>query len=266
MRRGALFAQALAPLPDGVRPLDALTSLALRGLVHADSFAPLREWLSDAKERGVKRRAMARATAQQAGRWEAVRPLRAQTMEERLERAFDRRVLLCRETAGDIPWAQTLELLRVWEYTGRVRRGYFVRGLSGAQFIREGDHAAAMAALESPDGEPVWLNAADPDQPWGRILPHEPDAQFTCVPGTALCLRAGRVEAILERQGEQLRLTPGADAAGALCALARDFARRRIFPVLRRLCLRTYPPQAREALEGAGFHREMRDYVLFRDI
>lgn len=266
LRRGALFAQALAPLPDGVRPLDALTSLALRGLVHADSFAPLREWISDAKERGVKRRAMARATAQQAGRWEAVRPLRAQTMEERLERAFDRRMLLCRETAGDIPWAQALELLRVWEYTGRVRRGYFVRGLSGAQFIREGDHAAAMAALESPDGEPVWLNAADPDQPWGRILPHEPDAQFTCVPGTALCLRAGRVEAILERQGEQLRLTPGADAAGALCALARDFARRRIFPGLRRLCVRTYPPQAREALEEAGFHREMRDYVLFRDI
>ena len=158
LRRGALFAQALAPLPDGVRPLDALTSLALRGLVHADSFAPLREWISDAKERSVKRRAMARATAQQAGRWEAVRPLREQTMEERLERAFDRRVLLCRETAEDIPWGEALEELRVWEYTGRVRRGYFVRGLSGAQFIREGDHAAAMAALESPDGEPVWLN------------------------------------------------------------------------------------------------------------
>lgn len=86
------------------------------------------------------------------------------------------------------------------------------------------------------------------------------------MPGTALCLRAGRVEAILERQGEQLRLTPGADAAGALCALARDFRHRRIFPGLRRLCVRTYPPQAREALEGAGFYREMRDYVLFRDI
>ena len=36
----------------------------------------------------------------------------------------------------NLTWREALEILRVWEYTGgRVRRGYFIEGMSGAQFI-----------------------------------------------------------------------------------------------------------------------------------
>ena len=266
--RGALFAQAVAPQLGGESALDALTSLALKGYVHADSFAPLREWQTaqGSKRRDVKRRAMARASAQQAGRWEVVRPLRTLTLEERLERAFSKAQILCRETAEGLSWGEALSVLRIWEYTGKVRRGYYIRGLSGAQFIREEDYARVLARLDAPQEEIVWLNAADPAQAWGKALPHAPGASFTCVPGTAVALRAGRVAARLARRGASLRIVLPDDAEEVLQALARDFAQRRVFSDQQNLCVRDYPDEVRETLVRAGFRREMRDYVLWREI
>lgn len=268
LARGASFAQAIAPLLGGASALDALTSLALKGYVHADSFAPLREWQAaqGAKKRDVKRRASSRASAQQAGRWEPVRPVRELTGEERIERAFDRAGILCRETAGDIPWGQALEILRIWEYTGRVRRGYFIEGLSGAQFIREKDYARVLARLETPDEEVLWLNAVDPAQAWGKSLNHRPGAAFMCVAGTAVALRAGRVVAVAEHQGAVLRAIDQEDAHEAVRALAIFFRQKRIFPDQQSLCVKDYPETLGKALEAAGFRREVRDYILWREL
>ena len=157
-------------------------------------------------------------------------------------------------------------MLRVWEYTGKVRRGYYIRGLSGAQFIREEDYARVLAHLKAPQEEIVWLNAADPAQVWGKALAHAAGASFTCVPGTAVALRAGRVAALLERQGAALRIILPEAADEALQALARDFSQRRVFSDQQSLCVRDYPEEAREALERAGFRRQVRDYVLWREI
>ena len=120
--------------------------------------------------------------------------------------------------------------------------------------------------MDAPQEEIVWLNAADPAQAWGKALPHAPGASFTCVPGTAVALRAGRVAAILERQGASLRIVLPDDAEEVLQALARDFAQRRVFSDQQNLCVRDYPDEARETLVRAGFRREMRDYVLWREI
>ena len=68
---------------------------------------------------------------------------------------------------------------------------------------------------------------------------------------------------MLERQGEVLRLFDMERAEELLAALARDFAARRIFPQLNRLCIRAYPLQAPPALARAGFARLMLDYVLY---
>ena len=57
-------------------------------------------------------------------------------------------------------------MLRVWEYTGQARRGYFVKGLSGAQFIRGNEYEAIVRQLarngQTIPKEIVWVNAADP--------------------------------------------------------------------------------------------------------
>ena len=141
-----------------------------------------------------------------AGRWDVVRPLR-ERKEQEWERCFDRSIILCRETAAawNVSWQDALRVLRIQEYTGQVRRGYFVEGLSGAQFIRDKDFHSALLALEQPQEELSWLNAADPAQIWGKVIPHLEGRSFTNVPGTAVAIKAGVPQAVFERQGKTLR-------------------------------------------------------------
>ena len=270
-RRGASFAQSLTGLPSGGSTVEALLRLAERGLVRADSFVPVRQWLERDKLAGgtAKVRAQARARSAMSGRWELTRPLIEPTPERRVERAFGRAVVLCRETCDDLPWSEAIELLRVWEYTGRARRGYFVAGMSGAQFIRDADYTATLLALEEPareseDEEILWLNAADPAQVWGKALPHEPGRSFVCVPGTAVALRAGVPVAVLERQGLGLRAFAPEYLGPAMAAFARDYHAGRIFPQKRRVTVKEYPTEAASALAGAGFARTMNDYELWK--
>lgn len=67
-------------------------------------------------------------------------------------------------------------VLRALEESGHLRRGHFVAGLTGAQFalpdaverlrgLRDGNGAAGEATL---------LNALDPANPWGLLLPWPP--------------------------------------------------------------------------------------------
>ncbi len=266
-RRGASFAHSLTGLPSGKSPVEGLLRLAERGLARADSFLPVRQWMAREKlDKGeAKIRAMARARTAMSGRWELIRPSLALTPEQRVDRAFDRSPLLCRETAGEeLPWGEAMQVLRMWEYTGRVRRGYFIEGLSGAQFIREADWAAVAAALEQPGQETLWLNAADPAQAWGRILPHAPGAAFTCVPGTAVALRGGEPVAVLERQGSTLRVLAPEHLPEALAAFARDYRGGRVFPNRPRVTVKDYPAEAADALRGAGFTRLMADFELWK--
>lgn len=133
LKRGASFMQSLSGLLGGVSPYDTLLSLVRKGLVRADSFLPVRQLLN--QEKIKKARASSRVNERVAAlttiRWELSRPLRT-TMEQQLERLFDRVVIICRETAQGLSWGAALLVLRVWEYTGYVRRGYFINGLSGA--------------------------------------------------------------------------------------------------------------------------------------
>ncbi|MDR0897429.1 MAG: DEAD/DEAH box helicase [Oscillospiraceae bacterium] len=267
-RRGASFAQALSAVLPGDRAGDALQTLMEQGFARADSLLPVRQWLENERPGQPPLRQMARqrALAAFSGRWELLRPLAPQSAEAILERAFDRAGLLCRETITGMPWGEALETLRIWEYTGRVRRGYFIRGLSGAQFLRETDFARITLALRTPAEDILWLNAADPAQVWGRVLPHQSGAAFACVPGTAVALKAGKPVALLERQGHTLRALESEALPEALVAFARDWAQGRIFPGRRRITLKEYPPEAAPALEAAGFARQMLDYEMWRSL
>ncbi len=267
VKRGASFAQQLVDLTEGASPYEALLSLTEKGLITADSFMPVRQLVDREKYESlpVKRRIKARVMTVTSGRWELTRPLKTHTIENQLERLFDRFIIACRETAqGVIDWSAALKILRVWEFTGRVRRGYFVEGLSGMQFIRDKEFAGITAALAEPDNRLRWLPAVDPAQPWGKSLKHLDDRPFINVPGTAVALRGGVPVAVLERQGRTLRVFDQIALYDALPAFKNDFNRRRLFPQSNRITVKDYPKDAEDALVRAGFTREMQDYVLYR--
>ena len=253
--RGASFASRL-PVNAG----DALKSLLARGLVRADSFLPVREMLA-AESGNVKKTVRRRVRVMDAGRWSRVGALPQTSAEALVERLFDRFGIVCRETAG-ADWNAAFGVLKHMEYAGKARRGYFVKGLSGAQFMRQTDYSTITAQLRQPSGECIWLPAADPMQAWGAYLAHEEGRAFLRVPGAAVALMDGAVVAVSEKQGETLRVFDDPAAPEALRALADAFRRGAIFPALPRLLIKKYPPTAAAHLEAAGFTREMLDYTL----
>lgn len=176
---------------------------------------------------------------------------------------------MCRETAvglwgKDVLWKDVLRSLSLREYTGQARRGYFVEGMSGAQFMDTAAFAGSIRALQEPSEQIIWVNAADPAQVWGKVLPHREGRSFPNVPGTLVALRAGRPVMLLERQGRSLRVWEEDAAEEGIFLFAAQFAAGRLYPGLKRVVVKEYPESCRGALQAAGFLREMQDYVLYR--
>lgn len=239
----------------GGQPVGALLQkLATAGLVKQDSFGPVRRTIEP------RPRALNKPSA---GRWERTHALRALAPDELIEDMLASVPVLARETCALMPWGAALERLRVMEMTGEMRRGYFVEGLSGAQFVKSTDFARVTGALSTGGVEYVCLNAVDPAQAWGRYLRHEPDRAFMLVPGTAVVMRGGVVVCVFERQGAQLRAFE--DGADAVRCFAQAFRAGQIYLNRTRVTVREYPPDAAAWLEGAGFFREALDWVLYRD-
>lgn len=257
-RGGAMFAQRIGARLNGAPVEDALKRLASLGLVRKDSFAPVRQML--AKPAGKKRMPVLRA--QDTGRWERCREMRMLTADELVDRAFQRCPLLCRETITGVDWPTALQTLRRREYAATVRRGYFIQGLSGAQFIRTQDFEAVTAFFAESNAPAACIPAGDPAQIWGRIVPHMAERQFICAVQTAVSLYEGRPAAVFERSGEQMRIFEHPE--DAIRAFAQAFCAGRIFPGKRSIILKKYPPEAAPFLEKAGFQREALDYVLER--
>lgn len=268
LKRGASFMQALGSVLGGESPYDTLLSLMEKGMVCADSFVPVRQWIDREKIRKstARVRAGARVKALSAGRWDLVRPIRRLTLEEQMERCFDRYKVLCRETAAvcGLSWQEALSRLRILEYTGQVRRGYFVEGLSGAQFIRGTDFGGITAFLRNAGEEIVWLNGADPMQVWGKLLPHQTDRAFLNVAGSAVALRGGTPVAVFERNGGILRAFEENSLEEALEEFVKRYRQGQIFTGKKRILVKKYPDSSVKSLEKNGFSREVQGYALYR--
>ncbi len=292
-RRGASFMRAFNSLPLEGSAQEGLLSLAEKGYVYADSFLPVRQWLNwdKIKKASPRARVNARVMALSAGRWDIVRPLREKTMEEWLEQLLQEHKILCRETyrkpdfsADDsigmeehiqnTGWGKALEILRIWEYTGKVRRGYYVAGMSGAQFVRAEEYEGVVLALQryavrnrSADSEIIWLNASDPCQVWGKALTIKEGKPFMNIPGTLVALSGGKPIAVLERQGKSLRFLKmemeSEKITNILKELVSLYKQKKLLSDKKRLVLKEYPALAEQALKDAGFHKEMLDYVLY---
>ena len=265
-QRGATFMQGLSGLLDGESPHETLLCLVGKGFIHSDSFLAVRQYMDrDKIEKGNSRfRVNARVQALTAGRFEINRPLKTESIEEILHRQFVQHGILCRETIQEVSWSEALEVLRVWEYTGRARRGYFVEGLSGIQFIKEEDYYRINLMLQELFEGIVWLNACDFAQPYGKSLPHGKGKAFVNVTGTYVALRQGEVIAVLERNGKILRIFSEENAIELLTLLARRFENKQLLREQNRLTIKQYDASIEPYLKAAGFQKEITDYVLYR--
>jgi ATP-dependent Lhr-like helicase len=215
-RLGATDDQALAA---------AIWDLVWAGYVTNDTVAPLRVLLGSGKTAHSARRAPARQRSRYgrpvmptrtgpptvAGRWSLL-PVRDPDPTRRAhalaEALLDRHGIVTRGAvmAERAPggFAAVYAVLKAFEESGRVRRGYFVEGLGAAQFAAPGavDRMRALAAVRPSEDEPLWstpvpggweaaphmqrqrqrrdearavvLAATDPANPYGAALPWPP--------------------------------------------------------------------------------------------
>ena len=234
--RGASFFAALGQCCPGSSNqdlLNALWDLVWAGLVTNDTFQPLRALAAATKTT----RERARVSTQSAlGRWSLVTELRtsAPSLTEcahaRAIKLLERHGVVCREVAALEPIAggftPVYRVLRAMEEAGRVRRGYFVEGLSGAQFAFPGavDRLRALRC-KSDEHRAVLLSAVDPANPYGWLLPwpmREQTASTTPrrVAGASVVLVDGEAVLYLPPRGRKLVTFPAADDRATMLAAA----------------------------------------------
>jgi ATP-dependent Lhr-like helicase len=170
-------------------------------------------------------------------------------------------------------------VLRELEERGRVRRGYFVEGLGGAQFATPGAVERLRAERSDPSGggrEPatLLLAATDPANPYGAALawptPSSERRGLARAAGAYVVLHDGEAVIYLERGGRSLHTLPAfampAAASAALATLPLLIADGR----LRNLRLERIDgvpvgeSAARDALAAAGFRPGYRGWVAAR--
>ena len=237
-RSGATFFTDLHDAVGGGYPgetVDALWSLAWRGLVTNDTLHALRAFIARPETSRSSKRVhnqpafRSRRTTPPAaqGRWTLLpAPDRstpaAQTAWSHAiaQQLLQRYGIVTRETMNqeNIPggFSAVYEVLKALETQGSVRRGYFIAGLGGAQF----GQPSAVELLRSLRGstpdqpEMILLAASDPANPWGSILrwptPEStaPDnaAVLTRSVGASVILRNGDLVAYLRRNNPALQV------------------------------------------------------------
>ncbi len=204
---------------------DALWELVWSGLVTNDTFGPLRSLGPRSVAGGRRRRSVGTALA--AGRWSRVDALADRDVAEtertvaRANMLLERYGVVSREMAAAerLPggFGTLYKVLSAMEEAGRVRRGYFVEGLAGAQFARPGT-IDRLRAVHSDDVSAAidCLPVIDPANPWGSLLPWPETGNPRAagrprrVAGAWLLLRGGRPLLYLGASGRQLLTFPDA--------------------------------------------------------
>ncbi len=230
-RRGASFYREIYAAAGGGRDeplLEALWSLVWAGLVTNDTLAPLRALrLKRGSKRSRRPPALTRLGPPEAvGRWSLVGTLveAAAATQRSLAQAqllLDRYGVVTREVvaAEGVPggFAALYPVLRAMEESGKVRRGYFVEGLGGAQFALPGAVERLRAEREPPDApRVVRLAATDPANPYGVALPWNGRR----VAGAHVVLADGVPALFLERGGALTTLAAFEDPEVVRLAIA----------------------------------------------
>jgi ATP-dependent Lhr-like helicase len=217
------FAHDTSLAPSAVR--QALWTLLRAALVSNDRFDVIRRGEESAVDTAaLARRPTLRSMRRQAstrpeGRWSLVPWGHPDAESHALHAAgllLRRYGIVARELAlldpGMLPWRILYEVLSRLELAGEVRRGYFVEGLSGAQFaLPEAARQLQDLDLPSTAAAPVvLLHSQDPANLYGSGAPFDiplldgGTRPFLRTAGNWLVLRAGRPVLLLEQQGKRL--------------------------------------------------------------
>ncbi len=236
--------------------VDALWSLVWRGLVTNDTLHALRAFIARPEPSRAGKRVhnqpafRSRRTTPPAaqGRWTLVPSPDRSTPAQQTEwshaiaqQLLQRYGIVTRETVAqeNLPggFSAIYEVLKALEAQGRIRRGYFVAGLGGAQFAQPAavDLLRSLRTSTPHQPEMILLAASDPANPWGSILRWpEPDSAapenttaLTRSVGANVILRNGALVAYLRRNNPALQvfLPPENELAEPdRSAIARDLA------------------------------------------
>ena len=166
------------------------------------------------------------------------------------------------------------KVLRAMEDSGKIRRGYFVDGLGGAQFASPGavDRLRAVKNDEH-DRDVVVLSAIDPANPFGWLLPwpyRDPDNKTgpRRVPGASVVLVNGELALFVDKGGKRMVSFPAADDAEVASMAARALAvvaKRQRGKLLRIETIDGEPARTSglaETLRGAAFTSDPRGLIL----
>jgi ATP-dependent Lhr-like helicase len=248
--------------------LDALWDLVWAGEVTNDSFAAVRA-LSAKRRAGGKARggrprlgslsALGPPRAQ--GRWSLVAsavgdadPTRAAHLLAGV--LLERHGVLTREAVrGEgVPggFAAVYPVLRAMEEAGRIRRGYFVAGLGGAQFALPGAVDRLRGFRDPPrPAKATLLAATDPANPYGVALPWPVKGPQRAA-GAHVVLIDGEAALYVEKGGRglvALRPFDGSWEALAVATLGGLLAEGRF----KRISVDRCPPELEPHLREAGF-------------
>jgi ATP-dependent Lhr-like helicase len=274
--RGACFFRELSV--DDTTTLEALWDLVWAGEVTNDTFAPVRAQVAGGgRSRAPSPSGRGNRARPRLGSLTALGPPRAQGRWSLVDRdrhgasatevahalagsLLERHGILTREGARGEGiaggFAGVYPVLRAMEEAGRIRRGYFVTGLGGAQFALPG----AVDRLRSlRDGSPdakhacLVLAATDPANAYGLSLPW-PDAtgRTPRVAGAYVVLLDGVASLYVERGGRglvALRPFDGTWEEQAVAALGELLGAGRF----KRLTLERSPDELRPYLVAAHF-------------
>jgi ATP-dependent Lhr-like helicase len=216
-RDGASFLVALeqAAAVPRAQVIAAIWDLVWAGIVTNDTFAPLRS-------RGSKSGRRTNAQATFGGRWSLVSSLGAPATAT--ERAHAQATALLARwgitsraaaRADALPggFSSVADVFRELEDAGKVRRGFFVAGVDGAQYAWP---AAIDRLREPPRGQAPrvdLLATTDPACAWGSVLPwpvlRDPDARPARRVGATVVQIDGAVALWIEAGGRRISTAAG---------------------------------------------------------
>jgi ATP-dependent helicase Lhr and Lhr-like helicase len=282
-RRGASFFPELVRESGSFPPdvLSALWDMVWAGEVRNDTLLPLRSRLGARanERRGRGRAPRPRAAPGSEGRWSLVsfgeRDVTARRLAQ-VRALLDRFGVVTREAVAsdglELSFADAYPVLRALEQGGKVRRGYFVAGLGGAQFAEPGaDDRLRLERRPGGPGETLLLSAVDPANPYGAALPWPPGGRCQRSAGAYVVLFRGELVAYLGKTeqslttflpGEGLELEQASRAVAAALVTAVDGVRRRALLIAE--INGEDPAQAAvtPALLGAGFSASSQGLLL----
>jgi ATP-dependent Lhr-like helicase len=299
-QRGALFTPEIAALaemtPSAAR--QSLWDLLRLGLVSNDRFDVARRGEPQRDDEDVRFRsrremvAFLRNASRRSdavvpeGRWSALPWGQPDAETAAVVQAWlllNRYGVVARELAlmeeGMPAWRVLYEVLSRMELAGEVRRGYFVEGLSGAQFaLPDAAQMLQESQLASTAQAPaILLPSLDPANLYGSGAPFDvpmlgdADRSFLRRAGHWLVIHAGRPVLLIEQQGRRLTAPAGAapDVLRLAVACLPEILKATKGDIRHKLTVETWNEQpvtttvGREWLEQAGFVRDYQSMTLY---